>query len=437
MPLPAEGPALSRLLELAVDSPRFTQGGGRGEFPLTAYLLPNVVAGVGEVEAVQFSVRPLCIGRQLVVNLHRRGVAGHLRAQDLVGRAGDFGDRGEQPAKVRDEVCVGDASPGDDRFEILGDPGTHHRVDRVGVPLHKRTIHRRVGGLGDGIHVFGVGDAGQGGKTNKECGKLHAFSLSPGVRGFSGILKLIARQVCAAREPNLVALVALGEHFARGWKVAHRVAGAPKFAGVGFRAVDDAPFVKGALVGFEFEVNRPVRIDRCNLDREDVGGGVNRLVLAKAVGVGPGDHRHRSVRGVGAVHREPNRANSGHRGNPSVPVRGVFVPGRRLSNFGRLGDEVAAPEADIRPDYRLDEVEHRIAEQELQQAGVFEVDHVEALLAVGGEVFFKNGLQSVELGLGEDGAVVKNVAVLGVLGDLLGSEWHALSLRAFPVGIPR
>src|SRR5208283_2497684 len=100
-----------------------------------------------------------------------------------------------------------------------------------------------------------------------------------------------------------------------------------------------------------------------------------------------------------------------------------------------LANEVAAPEADVRADERLDQVENGVAEQELHQARVAKVDHVQVVLAVTSEILFEDRLQAAEIGVREHGPMHQDIALclvvptffLGEFGRshaLDGSAWH-------------
>ena len=91
------------------------------------------------------------------------------------------------------------------------------------------------------------------------------------------------------------------------------------------------------------------------------------------------------------------------------------MPGRGPPDARLLGDEMAGPQADVRSDKRFDEVEHRVGEQEVEQAAVGEVGRVQLVGAFarreGRDVLLEQRGQPGQRGRREDRGVVEEVAL--------------------------
>ncbi len=73
------------------------------------------------------------------------------------------------------------------------------------------------------------------------------------------------------------------------------------------------------------------------------------------------------------------------------------MPGSRFAGERVFGNKVAAPQADVRADHRLDQVQHFVGKQKFQQARVALVYSVHAPGTFTGQAFLKNCLEPGEL----------------------------------------
>jgi hypothetical protein len=128
------------------------------------------------------------------------------------------------------------------------------------------------------------------------------------------------------------------------------------------------------LPGLQHQVDGPALVDRVGVDRLVVGEHVaraGRLAVRQDGVVGPGNHPHAPVFGVGIVDGDPQRDGIGRL---EPPVGRVLMPGHELVDRpGRLREESRGDQDHVRADRRPRQLQHPRMVHEFPEGLVFQM----------------------------------------------------------------
>ena len=237
---------------------------------------------------------------------------------------------------------------------------------------------------------------------------------------FGGVGVGLVCEVAASGEVDLVVLGGLGGEAAGTAHVAHGVAAAADVAGVRLAAMHETGVVEAGVVGLQFAGDGPgfIALGFGDLDREDVAGGIDGIVVGKSFlrfTVGAGDHVHAAVDAGGGIDGEPD-GDDLHGIDHGFPIGGILVPWDAAAVALGLADEVAGEEGDVGAGEGLDEVEDFVGEEPGEKVGIREVGDVHCFRAdVGrerGEFCIEVSFETREFFSGENRVGVDEVALV-------------------------